>query len=89
MRSDSQQLKSIFTYHALTSVQNSADEYCIRKEEVKRMLQLASITDKNINIVVDECFSELRLREEAVFYYDFLSIVQWLAMTVICSDKEG
>lgn len=53
------------------------------------MLQLASITDKNINMVVDECFSELRLREEAIFYYDFLSIVQWLAVTVICSDKEG
>jgi hypothetical protein len=52
------------------------------------MLQLASVTDKNINMVVDECFSELRLREEAVFYYDFLSIVQWLAATVICSDKE-
>lgn len=33
------------------------------------MLQLASITEKNINLVVEECFSELKLREDGVFYY--------------------
>lgn len=54
------------------------------------MLQVAAITEKNINLVVDECFSQLRLREDAVFYYEFLSIIQWLAVTVISSsDKEG
>ena len=89
MRSNSDNLKSIFTYQALSSVQNSASDYCIRKEEVKRMLQLASITERNINLVVDECFNQLKLKEDAVFYYEFLNILQWLAVTVISSDKEG
>lgn len=53
------------------------------------MLQLASITEKNINLVVDECFNDLRLREDGVFYYEFLSIIQWLAMAIITTDKEG
>ena len=89
MRSNSDNLKSIFTYQALSSVQNSASDYCIRKEEVKRMLQLASIAERNINLVVDECFNQLKLKEDAVFYYEFLNILQWLAVTVISSDKEG
>lgn len=53
------------------------------------MLQLASITERNINLVVDECFNQLKLKEDAVFYYEFLNILQWLAVTVISSDKEG
>jgi hypothetical protein len=69
-------------------VQGSAGEYCLRKEEVKRMLQLAAVTERNINLLVDECFNQLRLRDDAVFYYEFLSILQWLAVTVISTDKE-
>lgn len=53
MRSNCDQLKKIFTHQAQTSIQNSGVEYCIKKEEVKRMLQLASITEKNINLVVE------------------------------------
>ena len=53
------------------------------------MLQLSNITERNNNVLVDECFSQLQLKEDAVYYYDFLSIMQWLAVTVIGSDKEG
>ena len=69
MRNNCQQLKKIFIHQAVTSIQNSAAEFCIRKEEVKRMLQTASITEKNNNVIVDECFSQLRLREDAIYYY--------------------
>lgn len=33
------------------------------------MMQMAAVTDKNVDIVVEDCFNELKLREEGVFYY--------------------
>ena len=69
MRNNCPSLKKIFIHQATTSIQNSASEYCIRKEEVKRMLQMANITEKNNNVLVDECFSQLQLKEDAVYYY--------------------
>lgn len=53
MRNSCQQIKKIFIHYGLNSVQNSAAEYCIRKEEVKRMLQTANITEKNNNVLID------------------------------------
>jgi len=31
----------------------------------------------------------LKLREEGVFYYEFLNIMQWLAIASVSSEKEG
>jgi hypothetical protein len=52
MRTNCDQLKKIFSHQARTSIQNSAGEYCLKKEEIKRMLQLAAITEKNTDLVI-------------------------------------
>jgi hypothetical protein len=88
MRAASEQIKRIFCGLAQGSVQNSGREYCLKKEEVKRMLQVAAITERSTDLVVEECFNELKLREEGLFYYDFLAVLQWLALATISSQRE-
>ena len=88
MRSNCDLLKSIFCHHAKTSIQNSGAENCLKKEEIKRMMQAAALAEKNGDLLVEECFNQLKLRDDAVFYYEFLNIVQWLAITSVASEKE-
>lgn len=88
IRSSSEQIKRIYCHQAQNSIQNSAREYCLKKEELKRMLQMASITEKNTDLIIEECFNELKLREEGLFYYDFLGVLQWLSLATISSQKE-
>jgi len=52
MRANCDLLKKIFYHQAKTSIQNSGAEYCLKKEEIKRMLQMAAITEKNIDLIV-------------------------------------
>jgi hypothetical protein len=30
---------------------------------------MAALTEKNTDLVVEECFNELKLREDGIFYY--------------------
>lgn len=52
------------------------------------MLQISAITEKNTDLIIEECFNQLKLREEGLFYYDFLGVLQWLALATISSQKE-
>jgi len=49
---------------------------------------MAALTEKNTDLVIEECFNELKLKEDGIFYYEFLTVIQWLAMATISSEKE-
>ena len=88
VRGQSDAIKAIFCKQARSSIQNSASEYCLKKEELKRLLQRANITERSTDLVIEQCFTDLKLREEGLYYYEFLEALQWLALATITSNSE-
>jgi hypothetical protein len=55
----------------------------IMKEELKQLIMTFSLVENNVDKIVNECFKDLHLNEEGIFYYEFLMVIEWLAMAVV------
>ena len=52
------------------------------------MLEMSELTSKNTDKIVQDCYLELKLSEDGLFYYSFIELLQWLALAIVSYEKE-
>ena len=84
----------MFIHQIEDSIQTPEETYYLMKEELKVLLKLAGV-EGDYDQIVRDCYSELfpdrekqQRFEDGIYFYEFIQVVQWLALVLIESKQE-
>ncbi|CAD8201152.1 unnamed protein product [Paramecium octaurelia] len=73
---------------------NSDIKFHIRQEEIKQLIQDSGYKGDNLDGIIKTAYKELFHDEkfngfEGLFYYEFIQVMQWLALVLIQNDERS
>ncbi|CAD8095737.1 unnamed protein product [Paramecium sonneborni] len=89
------QLQNIFIKRFSQGNDDNSDiKFHIRQEEIKQLIQDSGYKGDNLDGIIKTAYKELFHDEkfngfEGLFYYEFIQVMQWLALVLIQNDERS